>query len=78
MIQELINEDFFLILFDKNTGFQYQWKYKKIEKIMTIIKVNCIKEFMKDIYKKTKKEHILCTNRIYISEDLLEETIFHL
>ena len=45
---------------------------------MTIIRVNCIKEFMNDIYKKTKKEHILCTNRIYISEDLLEETIFHL
>ena len=29
-------------------------------------------EFMKDIYEKTKKQYILCTDSLYTTEELLE------
>ena len=67
------------VLSDKNTGYTISMKLlqnlKENEDNKGKMHILC-EVFMKDIYEKTKKQYILCTDSLYTTEDLLEEKNF--
>lgn len=67
------------VLSDKKTGYTISMKLlqnlEENEENKGKMQILC-EEFMKDIYEKTKKQYILCTDGLYTTEDLLEEKNF--